>query len=315
MKKCLLLLAMVFFVLAGCGGGSSTPDVVKNPVDQEIQVPPSVVAKASEYTGSWSGLTGGVPVTLFLAGVDATGVVTGNVYSTKLSGTFTGSILSDGTVAGTVNNKFDLNSWSVVFGKTDTSVTINSATFGAATLGSGSCTATPSLVTDMSGSWVGYMVRKDNTGYVWPSTMQNVVVELAYAGPNLFIGGIVSDGGLSARVKFQVTTGYWFSQIDQASSWGTKIPAPTAGAVLTQGMITSTSVMDTAFQSDPLAPYAMRAINYTTSYDKVWSDTVTAPFSEDHYLYLVRQGGTLICPTGTTWDVVGGKCIAPPAVD
>jgi hypothetical protein len=256
--------AVSMVTLAGCGGGGSTPQSSPTSTTPPVSSSPTT---AGAYTGSWTGAysvagAAGTPVTISLVGVDATNAVTGNVYSASLSGAFTGSLDNAGNVVGTVANIVDGQSWSIQFGILGNVLNILKATYGAASLGTGSCTATPLMTVDMSGSWKGTITQKNlNTGLAVSGTTQNVDVELAYDGAGGFVGAIVSDNGLTARIKFVVLAGYWACYIDQASSWGTLIPAPQYGSLLTQGMITSTAVMQQSFAADPAAPSGMANID------------------------------------------------------
>jgi hypothetical protein len=261
-SHCLIVVTFSIFMatVMGCGGGGGTTAPQSTTTSTTNPPVTTTIAKASAYTGSWSGSytpagASSTPVTLSLVGVDAANSVTGNVYSSGLSGPFTGSLDSAGNVSGTVANMVDGNSWSVQLGILGNVLSIVKATYGAASLGTGSCTATPAMTVDMTGAWKGTIVQKNTTtGAVIAGTTQNVNVELAYDGAGGFAGAIVSDNGLAARIKFELLTGYWGCNIDQASSWGTLIPAPQYGTLLTEGMIVSSAIMQQSFAANPTAP-------------------------------------------------------------
>ncbi|QEM66737.1 hypothetical protein FO488_00240 [Geobacter sp. FeAm09] len=254
----------------GCGGGGgNTPQATPATPGTPVTSP---VARASDFTGSWSGTysTGagvGTPVTFSLVGINAANTVTGNVYSANLSGTFTGVLDESGNVSGVVANMIDGQSWTLQLGILGNVLSIVKMTYGAASLGAGSCTATPALTVNMAGSWKGTMMQKNTTtGLPIVGTTQDVNVELAYDGSGGFIGAIVSDKGLAARVKFVALAGYWACYIDQASSWGTYIPAPQTGTILTEGMIVSTASMQQSFADNAAAPTGMASIVLSDSY-------------------------------------------------
>lgn len=256
--------------LAGCGGGGSSTTQTTSAATNTTTT--TTAAKASDYTGSWTGTyaaPGGTatPVTISLVGTDVANTVTGKVYSANLAGTFTGAVDNAGNIAGTVANMVDGHSWNIQLGILGNVVTIIKATYGAASLGTGSCTTTPALTVDMSGSWKGTINQMNVfTGFTIIGTTQNVDVELAYDGAGGFIGAIVSDQGLAARVRFQPLAGYWACYIDQASAWGSMIPAPQYGTLLTEGMITSTAVMQQSFAANSTSPAAMAYINLSDTY-------------------------------------------------
>lgn len=268
MRVLILLIISVVALngLVGCGGGGSSS--IPQASTSTSTTTTSSATKASNYTGSWTGTYGtSTPITLSLTGIDGANTVTGNVYSVGLSGPFTGTMDSTGKVSGTVANMVDGNSWSVQLGILGNVLNIIKATYGAASLGIGSCTATPTLTVDMSGSWKGSMVQKNTTtGFTIVGTTQNVNVELAYDGAGGFAGAIVSDKGLAARIRFEPLAGYWACYIDQASSWGTMIPAPQTGTILTEGMIVSTAAMQQSFATNATAPTGMAYIDLSDSY-------------------------------------------------
>ena len=263
-----VIIAVSMITLAGCGGsGNSTP---QSPTS--ITNPPatSTIVKATDYTGSWTGSYSSgatsTPITFSLVGVNAANVVTGSVYSEKLSGQFTGTLNDAGNIAGSVANIVDGNSWSVQLGILGNVLSIAKATYGAASLGIGSCTATPAMTVDMVGSWKGTINEKNvNTGFIKVGTTQNVDVELAYDGAGGFIGAIVSDKGLAARIKFVAWGGYWICLIDQASSWGSLILTPQSGTVASGGMI-ATAAMQQSFVANSAAPTGMSYIDLSETY-------------------------------------------------
>ena len=119
----------------------------------------------------------------------------------------------------------------------------------------------------MSGTWKGTINHRNvTTGFTIIGTTQNVDVELAYDGGGGFVGAIVSDQGLAARIRFQALAGYWACYIDQASSWGSMIPAPQYGTLLTEGMITSTAVMQQSFAVNSTSPTGMAYIDLSDTY-------------------------------------------------
>lgn len=293
-KSLIKIVAAVAFIasLSACGG-SGGPTTA----DPGTPATPASTTKASAYTGSWSGsyaagTATGTPATLVLTGVDNTNAVTGTFYSARLAGPFTGTMDNTGAVSGTVTNKIDGNGWTVKLAVVNNALNIVSANYGASALGSGSCTATPVLAVDMSGSWIGTVVEVDTSTNV-PLTnavSQVVGVELAYDSKyGRFVGVIVGDHGLSSRIAFQTVSGYWFATLDQSNSWGSLISTPTYGIVYAQSSFASVAEMTQSFADSPKSPLWLQNIILADEYTIQFAgQTVPAGGFKEFKLSLVR---------------------------
>jgi len=135
-----------------------------------------------------------------------------------------------------------------------------------------SCIEMPIFRTvEMIGPWVGVMNEMSRAGLslpysdIIPESAQVVSAELLYA-PGGFTGTIKSNKGLNAQIDIIVVSDYWYSSIHNATSWGSAIPIPVYGKIITGGMIASQSVMVADFARNPKAPWSMQWITYGHSY-------------------------------------------------
>jgi len=71
---------------------------------------------------------------------------------------------------------------------------------------------------------------------------------------------------LNAKFDIIVASGYWYSSIYNATSWGLVIPTPVFGKMITGNFITSPEIMIEDFIRSPKAPWAMQWITYGHSY-------------------------------------------------
>lgn len=239
MKKLFVLftlLTLTIFITACGGGGSSTPTNAAAPVAESPATPstpsdiptvpdsPGTVAGAAEYSGSWNGsytltgVPGATPLSLTLVGVSNTGLVTGSIYSQYVFGPVVGSVTNDGTATLSVQNGADGSTWAIALTKTTNGITITSiknAASGQTSLGSGSCTKTVVGSFDLSGQ---YPVRFQQTLPSGSSAIRSATMVLAKSSDSEYIGAILGDGGLKAKIRFFRTSGYWFAVIPAAGS-------------------------------------------------------------------------------------------------
>ena len=137
-------------------------------------------------------------------------------------------------------------------------------------LSTSSCTEVPPPVVDMLGSWTGTMVESGGflSGYnimVVPGSEQDVSVELVYA-PGGFSGTIKTDKGLDAKISITLSYGYWFSSISDAKSWGSAMPKPIFGKMITQQPIAYPNDMTASFAANPKSPGGIQSIGYVDEF-------------------------------------------------
>ncbi|MFA6032881.1 MAG: hypothetical protein WC889_08290 [Myxococcota bacterium] len=115
--KCMLSnIAIALLLAAGCQSGSKS------------------IAKASDYTGTWSGtysLSGAqtgaiVPFTLDnLAGMDENATVFGSLDSQYVAGAFAGTVDDTGKAVGVVDNTVDGKMWTATVARTESGISID----------------------------------------------------------------------------------------------------------------------------------------------------------------------------------------------
>lgn len=292
MKKLALMLVFACALgLNGCGGGgggSETPTTGGDPIIDTGDSSDSSKTVASAYTGTWNGtydLTSkpaGTPVTFKLTGVDSTNAVTGKVYSQYIAGDATGTKASDGTVTLSVANIIDSATWSMKLANSSTSglsvVSVTSPTSGAASVGSGSCTASSASGINLAGLYTVTFKQTSPTGSgeTYPAQMI-----LAKVSDSSYVGAIVGAGGLQAKITLFKTVGYWWLQIPSGEVVGTNIIATkgllsqespildsTMVAAVNDGVVTNI-IAPLSFKMTGTYPYIYSSNTYdlSTTYD------------------------------------------------
>lgn len=190
---------LIVFILAvamtACGGGSSS-NTTQLPSDQ-----PSTVNKASDFTGTWAGFAqtntaASVPFTFDVSGANDT-MATVAFASVEASGTGPATVNQAGKLSFTVATAgLSPVTYTGVFSKAGSTLTLESFSGGAITTGTGSCT--PQALgsnMDLSGVWTGTSAFGTVGSATPPVIGGDIKMILASNGFGGYVGSMVDSTG------------------------------------------------------------------------------------------------------------------------